>query len=102
MAVKNQKVKVIYYGLIQSVVKKREEEIELPFDVTVAQLIAFLVERYGEEFQSSIYSPEGEVRYTARILLDGQDVRETQGLDTKIKGKKEASILVMVPPMAGG
>ncbi len=95
-------MKILYYGLVQNVVGKREEELAVSEGATVNELVRSLLEKYGDNFRDSLMDTRGDLRFTTRILLDGSDISDLDGLETKLENTTEASIVVMVHPIAGG
>jgi len=95
-------VKVNYVGYIQYITGKREEELSLPDEATVEDLIRHLVAVYGDDFRFSILSSEGWLRHTAHVLVNSQDISELKGLGTQLGGEAEVSVHVVVYPAMGG
>ena len=95
-------IKVLYYGLVQNVVGKREEQLDIGNGASVNDLLKSLLDKYGEGFRDSLMDTRGELRFTTRILLDGRDINDLKGLETRLGENTEASIVVMVHPIAGG
>ncbi|MBI2304104.1 MAG: MoaD/ThiS family protein [Chloroflexi bacterium] len=95
-------MKVTYYGLVRNVVGLREEEVTLSPEATVRDLLRVLVERHGNGLRDSLLASEGNLRFTARILLGEEDIGEMGGLDTKVDTHQRASIVVVVYPVEGG
>ncbi len=95
-------IKIIYYGLIQTSVGKREEQLDLPAGAKASQLVDALAEKYGEGFKNNLLDVAGGLRANVTILLDNTSVSELEGLDTEIKDVKEASIVVTIPQFGGG
>ena len=96
------KIKVLYYGLVQNVVGKREEEIFLPADAKAKQLIDALVGKYGESFQNGLLDVTGGLRSNDTVLLDDDNINEMKGLETELKNAKEVAIVVTIPQFGGG
>ncbi len=95
-------VKVTYYGLIQTTSGNREEEIYLSVEATVKELLQLLVERHGSKFGSSLLTSEGQLQPMVMIHLNGGDITEINGLDTKLKDNSELSITILGPIVTGG
>lgn len=89
-------------GVIQRIVGKKEEEFEFSEERTIKELIHFLMEKYGDQFRYQIMNVDGSLRRLVRILLDGDDVNQFGGIDTSLMGKKEVSLVVAIPLIAGG
>lgn len=97
-----QKVKVSYFGLVQNAVGLREEELQLPAGSSIRGMLEALGERHGNTFRYGVLTSDGKLRPTTRVLLNGRDVEELGGLDTRLKGSAEVSITVVVYPVEGG
>jgi len=93
------RIKVTYYGLINAVVGKQEEECHIFAETTVKQLLLSLVNIYGDKFRRKIFSPEMQVLPLVVIQLDGRDI---DGLDIKLTDNSEMSITVIPHPVMGG
>ncbi len=95
-------MRVLFFGLIKNVIGKEEEALPLEEGVTIRKVLHYLAERYGEEFRDNMMTAAGEPRQTVRLLVDGVNIDEGEGLDTKMGGAGVLSIIVMIPPMSGG
>ena len=96
------KVKVTYYGLILSAVDNQEEEVCLSGRATVKELLHLLVERHGTEFSSSLLTHDWQLQPLAMIHLDGRDINEIDGANTKLEGDSQLYITVLAPMITGG
>ncbi|CAO3453199.1 MoaD/ThiS family protein [Azospirillum largimobile] len=90
-------MKVSYFALLREATKKRSEIWERPAP-TVRDLLRDLVAEYGPNFSRWILK-DGELAGFAIILVNGQDVRGLQGLDTPLTPDSDVFIF---PPLAGG
>ncbi|MBI2183649.1 MAG: MoaD family protein [Thaumarchaeota archaeon] len=95
-------VTVKYFGLIRSIVGKKEETVSLPEGSNVKLLFAKLISKYGEQFRDLVVDMDGELTSEAIVLLDGEDVRNRDRLDTKLEDSKEAHLVVVSPAALGG
>ncbi len=96
------RTKIVYAGLVRSIVGKGEEELDLGAGSTVRDLIDHLIETYGEDFRSGLIGSDGKIRQLAGIQVNNQNISDLDGLDTKIAGEREVTILLMVYPISGG
>lgn len=55
--------------------------------------------RYGKPFDKWMFNPDGSLSELVIVLVDGKDVRDTQGINTPLTPD---STIVMFPPLAGG
>lgn len=88
------KVKVTYWGLIQPVVENKEEENYLSDDATVGELVRLLVERHGDRFKSMVLTSNGQLHPLVTIQVNGRDIDEIDGLDTRLEANSELSVTV--------
>ncbi|MBI2848679.1 MAG: MoaD family protein [Chloroflexi bacterium] len=93
--------KIRYIGLIQNVVGKREE-VWSSRTTTVRGLIDSLAGRYGTELENAIMTADGRLPRYVKILVNGKDVEQLEGLDSKLEGTEEVSLVVAIPQMSGG
>jgi len=89
-------MKIRYFATLRNVTHKTEED-WAPREATVGDLLRDLVGRYGHEFERWVLE-NGKLRF-AMVFVNGQDVREQQGLDTPLAPD---DTVVFIPPMAGG
>jgi len=93
------KVKVRAFAILKELVGKREVELEFEEPITVADLISFLVKRYGSGFKNYIYSEDGEVTSFLQFLVNGRSITTLEGFETKLKN---GDIIAIIPPVGGG
>ena len=96
------KVKISYYGLIRNVVDNLENESHLSEDGTVGELLRSLVEKYGDSFRSAMLTPDWQLLPITMIHLNGHDINEINGLNTKLEDNSELSITVLAYATSGG
>ncbi len=96
------KVKVVYIGLIRSLVGKRDEAIEILPNATVKDALEYLSHEHGRKFTDILLSSEGTpISEAVMILVNGQQIEYMDGLNTKL-GDDSNLELVVVRPIAGG
>lgn len=95
-------VRVQYFGLARNLAGKPREEISLSHDASVREMLTCLIDKYGDGFRAALMTGDWRLRRYARIVLDNRDIRETNGLDTRIGSNSDASIIVMIDPIIGG
>ena len=94
-------VKVRYYGLFRSLIKRTEEEIEVERESTVMDLLGLLTARHGEYFAANLLAADGSILPSLVILVDGTEIKHLNGPDTRFDGEEEAT-MVLVASLAGG
>lgn len=96
------KIKVTYYGLIRNVVDNKEAE-DYPYNgATVREVIGSLAQRYGDRFRSMILTSDWQIHPLAIIQLNGHDINEIEGLNTKLEDNSELCITVIPYLIIGG
>jgi molybdopterin converting factor small subunit len=95
-------IRVSYLGLLRNVVGDGEETVRAGADTTVGQLIDRLAERHGDALRDSLYRRDGRLRTFAQVCVDDRDIDDLDGLDTRLDGGGEVSLVVGVYPAEGG
>ncbi len=81
---------VKFFATLRDITGKREMEIKNVKNV--AELLQHLYEMFGDEFRK-------EIEERNMILVNGKNILDLDGYETKIKEKDEISIF---PPAGGG
>ncbi|MDP2728544.1 MAG: MoaD/ThiS family protein [Dehalococcoidia bacterium] len=97
-----QRVKVLYYGLIRTLMGTGTEEVELPKGATVGELIEALASHYGERFREHLMAKDGNVHRNVRIFVSDRDIGRAEGLNTRLNGEGQVTFVVTVSQMSGG
>lgn len=97
-----QRLRIRYLGLARLVTGREEEEISLPQGCTVSSLIALLGGRHGEPFTSAVLTRAGTLSPLVKLLVDGKDIDDLQGLQTPVPPTAAVTMLIMVRSLAGG
>jgi molybdopterin converting factor small subunit len=95
-------VKVNYFGLLKNTLGLEEERISVPPGKDVGDVLRLLSEKYGEQFTSAVLRPDGRLRALAKVIVDGKNVRDGDGVKTKLEGFPEMALTVGIFPMMGG
>ena len=98
----NVNVNVQYFGLLKNTVGREEEHIILAKGASVEDLVNLLGQKYGEQFSSVILRADGSLRRLSRIIIDGKNIRDGDGLKTMLEGDHEISLTVGINAIAGG
>jgi molybdopterin synthase sulfur carrier subunit len=92
-------VEVLLPGVLADLIGgDRRLDVDLPDDSTVADLLAALTERHPV-LGRRLRDETGAVRRFVNIYVDGEDIRRTAGLNTKLDKNSTVQIL---PSVAGG
>lgn len=94
----NREIKIKYFGPIRNVIGIREEEISVAEETNVRELIQILVGKHKTKYSFFGYGKNDNLR--PRVLLDGKDIEDMEGLNTSLKGFSE--ITVFEAFLAGG
>ena len=94
-------VSVDYLGYIKGALGVTQpEEIKLPEDSAVRDLLVLLAERHGEPFTKAIYEPGGsDLKGSFILTVNGLLLNQLRGIDTKLK---EDDRVVLMPIVSGG
>jgi molybdopterin synthase sulfur carrier subunit len=65
----------------------------------ISELIEILSHRYGKEFNNLLKDNNGKLRDYLKIMINGEDIRDIDGLDTSLK---DGDQVVMFQTIAGG
>ena len=93
------KVEVKFFTSLRDITGKKVEQINLENFTTVDQLIKLLSEEYGRKFGEYVYTKHGRVQPFLSFLINGKNINNMQGLDTKLQ---DGDIIALIPPVGGG
>lgn len=91
-------MKIHYYATLRDVTKIREETWSGPA-ATLTDLLDALCKKYGRPFQQWVSSDGDGFGKLSIFLVNGQDYRSLDGLQTRLSPDDTISIF---PPVAGG
>ena len=96
-------VKIIFVGLIQRLVGRREEAVLVPEETTLGGLIEKLVARYGQELGERLLE-NGDLATHAAVLINGRNAMTQGGIQAKLSDGSESQVEIVVlgPPLMGG
>lgn len=93
------KVEVKFFTSLREITEKKVDHIQLQNAITVDELVTLLSEKYGKNFRAYIYNKKGEVQEFLSFLVNGKNINNMQGFDTKLK---DGDIVAILPPVGGG
>jgi molybdopterin converting factor small subunit len=96
------KIKVQYLGLLSSTLRCSEEELTLESGTSVQDCFNLLTKKYGDQFTSVMFRSSGKLRPMTRVLVNDEDIRDGEGVNTKLDGHLEMSLTVGIYPSSGG
>ncbi len=93
------KVNVKFSAMIKNVTDADAATIDVNGE-TVNDLLAALIRRYGAQFEKRVIDEKtGKLRRFINVFVNGRDIRNLQGLGTKLKDGDEVRL---IPTVAGG
>jgi len=93
------KITVKFFTELRELTGKKEEEIELPNAITVADLLNLLSKRHGRGFTNYVYNERGKVRGHLQFLVNGKSIITLQGFETRLG---DGDSFAIIPPVGGG
>ena len=93
------KVEVKFFTSLREITGKKVDNLELQNAITVDELVTLLSRKYGKKFREYIYNKKGEVQEFLSFLVNGKNINNMQGFDTKLKN---GDIVAILPPVGGG
>jgi molybdopterin synthase sulfur carrier subunit len=95
------RIEVKFLGLMRTETGTTKDQVELPENATVRDVIRVLTEKYGTRFERSILNTGGRCCTMARVSVDGVDTDKMGGLDSSIRNVQKICF-VSLAPLAGG
>ncbi len=96
-----EKVKIVYFGILQNLVGARDEQLEFPVGTTVSDILQDIRQRH-QALNTKLFDEKGEIKSLVKVLLDEEDVEDMQGFDTPLSGQKKVSVILLLPQFHGG
>jgi len=93
------KVEVKFFTSLREITGTKVDTLQLQNTVTVDELITLLSEKYDKRFREYIYNKKGEPQEFLSFLVNGTNINNMQGLDTKLKN---GDVIAILPPVGGG
>lgn len=76
-----------------------ERSVNIEHNGKIADLIDVLTEKYGNEFKDALFDKNGDLRDYMKILVNGEDIQASGGLEAEVKDDDE---IVIFQTIAGG
>ncbi len=95
------RIQVEYLGHIRSIINnKRREDIEIPENSTIEDLLSILANKYGESFKRAVYEA-GSLDLKANFVatINGSLLNELNGIKTRLKQDDQ---VIIMPVVSGG
>jgi len=85
---------------IKDAIGQRLTEVDLPLGSSVADLIVYMKEKWGDKLSTRLFNPtDGDILPYVRIMVNGQTINYLQGMETPLK---EGDEVLVLPPVSGG
>lgn len=98
---RHQNISVKFLGTAKTETRVGRDQVTLPADATVRDVIQAMRDRYGVRLERAILTSDGRVLPHARIYLGDTDADDLAGLDTPVWGIDEV-VLLSLTPLSGG
>ena len=92
------KIKVRFLGPVRDAAGTSEDMVDIRGS-TVGEVIDALVVKYGDKFRQEIFQPDGNIKPSVKVLLNGSFVNSTAPLRDVVK---EGDTVSFLPAMFGG
>jgi len=93
-------IRVKPFAMLRDFLKTKEFTVELHGNPIVKNLLEELFRRFGEKLREKIMDPvSNQVKHHWVILVNGNNIKALQTLDTPLKDGDE---VIIFPPVAGG
>lgn len=86
---------ITFVGALRAHLNKRHDEIEVPEEFTIGDLIKALSAKHGDIVEYYLLDAGRRFRSNVVILVDGVRLDLTKGLDTVLTGSKRTEVVVM-------
>ena len=94
------KVRVYTILALKKILGQREFDVSLPSESTVKDLLSWMVDRWGDELSSHLFSPGSDSPLPQiRLMVNGRSVEFLDGMDTALH---EGDEFLMLPLVSGG
>jgi MoaD family protein len=95
------KVTVEYLGHVRNLTDhKRQEQIEIPENSTIADLLTKLTKKYGDPFKKAIYETgQKDLKPNYIATINGYLLNQLNGTQTKLKNTDH---ITLMPVVSGG
>ncbi len=93
------KIEIKFFTSLREITGKKLDHIQLQNSISVYELINLLSKEYGKKFREYIYNRKGEPQDYLSFLVNGTNINNMQGFDTKLKN---GDIIAILPPVGGG
>jgi molybdopterin synthase sulfur carrier subunit len=94
------KVKIKFFASLREITGTKEEDLEVPEQITLLKVLELLSSKHGKDFYGYVYDARTKKpKDHLQFLIDGRSATMLQKLETKLT---DGSILAILPPVGGG
>jgi len=98
----NIKVEIQYFGLLKNTLGCEEEQYSLIQGSSVRDIMDLISDKHGDQFTSMVFRGDGTLRRLAQVMINGDNIRDGNGLNTILDDGYELSLTVGIYAIAGG
>ncbi len=93
-------MKIKFFASLREITGKKEEELDVPLQTTLVDLLELLSSRHGKKFYNYVYDERtGKPKDHLSYLINGRSSSTLKGLKTKLI---EGCSIAILPPVGGG
>ena len=93
------KVKISFLSLLTDITEVEEITLSIDDESVIRDILEQLATKFGSKFEEMIYKTSKALSQYVLITINGRDIRQFNGLDTKIQINDE---IALIPAIAGG
>ncbi|KKL66455.1 hypothetical protein LCGC14_2144810 [marine sediment metagenome] len=93
------KVKISFLSLLTDITEVEETILSIDDESVIRDILEQLATKFGSKFEEMIYKTSKDLSQYVLITINGRDIRQFNGLDTKIQINDE---IALIPAIAGG
>ena len=93
-------VNIVFYHYFLDITNKLNKiTLSLADQASIKDVVDSLSEKFGDKFRNHVFSEPGVVNNNIIVLINNNDIRNFEGIDTKLKANDRVSFL---PFLTGG
>ncbi|HDZ17375.1 hypothetical protein LCGC14_1639380 [marine sediment metagenome] len=93
------KVKISFLSLLTDITEVEDIILSIEDESVIRDVLEQLATKFGSKFEEMIYKTSKDLSKYVLITINGRDIRQFNGLETKIKINDE---IALIPAIAGG
>ncbi|MFX1522873.1 MAG: MoaD/ThiS family protein [Promethearchaeota archaeon] len=92
-------IKIVFLSLLTDITNVEELSLPIEDDVNIRTILEKLAVKFGSKFEEMIFKSSMDLSKYVIITINGKDIRNLDGLNTKVQINDEISF---IPAIAGG